>query len=72
VKLSYDNKRSLIDIKVDADQVDLTNLFAYPAVEDGGGGTAPVVFYLGGEYFAKGDLEVNCQVNGKITACHFR
>jgi len=71
VKLTYNSGRSRLDIKVDADHVDLTNLYAYRVVEDGGRGTAPAHVYLAEKYFAKGDLDVQCKLNHKFTVCDF-
>jgi hypothetical protein len=68
--------RSVLDIFVDADNIDLSHLQAYPFLgEDrtygGEAHTASYSFHLGGKYFATGDLEVRCTENDRNAACNF-
>lgn len=76
IKLSYNSSKSLLDIDLDADRLDLTSLNSYlflGADESFGSeaDTVPFGFYLGGKYFAKANLNVHCAVNKQNITCNF-
>ncbi len=74
VRLSYNKAKSKLDINLDADRIDLTGLYAYPLFDTGSSGgeakTIPFRLFLGGKYYAEGDLGVRCAVNKQKAICH--
>ncbi len=75
VKLSYNKAKSILDIDLDADRIDLSGLYAYPILETGEPSgneaeTVPFSFFLEGRYYAEGDLGVRCTVNDQSAICN--
>jgi hypothetical protein len=73
VRLSYNKAQSKLDIDLDADRIDLTGLYAYPVFDTGSfrgeAETVPFRLFLGGKYYAEGELDVRCAVNKQKAIC---
>jgi hypothetical protein len=78
IKLSYDRKKSRLDIDLEADEIDLFHLLhAYgldnldqPSMDTGE--TIPFRFFLGNKYYAEGDLFTQCRFNKQNDVCKLR
>jgi hypothetical protein len=71
VKLSYKKAKSVLDIKLEAEQVDLTNLYGYAIldVDKPYTGNVPFRLFLSDEYHANAELDAHCVVNHKKAVC---
>ena len=73
IRLFHNEKKSTLDIDLDADRVDLTPLYAYRFLGAGKStdGNTDFGIYLGGKYFAKTEIDVHCAFNDKNGRCKF-
>ena len=75
VKLSVNSRKSIFDVDLYAEQINLTSLYAYPFLNrdktDGSKtDTIPFSLYLGGKYYANAELDVHCAVNDQYDRCN--
>jgi len=77
VQFLYEKKKSLLNIYLDAERIDLTGLFHAYGLDNvaqppkGEGDTVPFDVFLG-SYHAEGNLDAKCAVNKKQAVCTLR
>lgn len=71
IRLTYDSAKSELDILLDGDHLNLSNLRAYPFLT-GSSNTAPFNFYFAGKYYAAGDFDLHCTSNDLHATCDFQ
>jgi hypothetical protein len=71
-KLSHKKGKSVLHIKLDADQVNLTNLYGYENLyaDKPFTGNIPFRLFMSGEYHAEAALEAHCGGNRKNAVCN--
>ncbi len=74
LRFSHNVKKSILEIDLDADRIDLTPLFAYEFLSAGKptAGNADFGLYLGGKYLAKSELGLHCAFNQNNGVCNFK
>ena len=74
----YEKKKSLLNVYLDAERIDLTGLFHAYGLDDvarsskGEGNTVPFDVFLGSDYHADGNVDARCKVNKKRAVCNVR
>jgi hypothetical protein len=78
VKLSHDKKRSRLNIDLEADEVDLSQLLHAYGLENvdqlskGEAHTVPFNSFFGNKYYAEGNLRAHCVINKGNVICTLR
>ena len=76
LRFTYDNRKSILDIKLDAKHIDLTPLYAHAFLggEELTGNEAeilPLDLHVGEKYFATSQLGLKCADNDQNVICNF-
>jgi hypothetical protein len=77
IRLTYDAAKSQLDIKLDADHIDLTPLYAHAFLggEEPSGAEAeilPLDLHVGERYFVTSQLGLKCADNAQNVICNFQ
>jgi hypothetical protein len=76
IKLSYNRVTSMLDVRLDADRIDLAGLHSYPLFDPGSSSgevkTLPFRLFLGDRYYAEGELGARWVINGQNAICALR
>jgi len=76
VKLSYDSRKSILDIDLNADRIDLIHLFQSYGLGTGDevpehqDKTVPLRFFLGDRYVADAEMNTRCTTNNQHVICN--
>jgi hypothetical protein len=76
IRLSYDKRKSQLDIRLDAYGIDLSNLSAYrflsgEETSQRTAGTVPFILHCDGQHYAVTELDVDCTLNSQNGKCTF-